>query len=448
MYRQILVDPEDRALQKILWRHDDQTAPRTYKLNTVTYGLACAPFLAVRSLRQLAGDEEARFPHESAVLRRDVYVDDILTGTPSIEEAMDLQRQLIELCTAGGFPLRKWSANDPRLLTRIAPEHRAQRDLLSWTPQESHATLGLHWHPNGDCFSFSTRFLTVAAYTKRSVLSLTARLFDPLGWLAPTVIRAKVMFQSTWLRGAAWDTPLDEADAQQWSMFQRDLPRLEEIRVERRVPVCDANAKVELHGFASERAYAAVVYSRTEDHQGEVSISLISAKTRVAPLKTVSLPRLELCAASLLTRLMARLRQALGAEDVPIHLWFDSTVALGWIRGHPSRWTVYVANRVAEIQTALPGAHWHLPGKENPADCASWGISPSELVDHLLWWRGPPWLSEDRMSWPSSREDQPTGSMPEERVNVHAVAAPVPEVTEPEKLTRFSSLNRLVRVTA
>ncbi|KAL6419300.1 hypothetical protein ACFW04_013939 [Cataglyphis niger] len=360
MYRQILVDPENRSLQRILWRHDDQI-PRTYELNTVTYGLACAPFLAVRSLRQLADDEEARFLHGSAVLRRDVYVDNILTGAPTIEEAMDLQRQLIELCTAGGFPLRKWSANDPRLLARIAPEHRAQRDLL---------------------------FLTVAAYTKRSVLSLTARLFDPLGWLAPTVIRAKVMFQSTWLRGATWDTPLEEADAQQWSTFERDLPRLEEIRVEQRVPVCDANAKVELHGFAdaSERAYAAVVYSRTEDHQGGVSMSLIAAKTRVAPLKTVSLPRLELCAASLLTKLVAHLRQVLGAEDVPIHLWSDSTVALGWIRSHPSRWTVYVANRVAKIQTALPGACWHhLPGKENPADCASRGISPSELIHHLLW---------------------------------------------------------------
>ncbi|KAL6417597.1 hypothetical protein ACFW04_012629 [Cataglyphis niger] len=259
------------------------------------------------------------------------------------------------------------------------------------------------------------------------------------------------MFQSTWLRGATWDTPLEEADAQQWSTFERDLSRLEEIRVERRVPVCDAHAKVELHGFAdaSERAYAAVVYSRTEDHQGGISISLIAAKTRVAPLKTVSLPRLELCAASLLTKLVAHLRQVLGAEDVPIHLWSDSTVALGWIRGHPSRWTVYVANRVAEIQTALPGACWHhLPGKENPADCASRGISPSELVHHLPWWKGPLWLLEDRTSWPSSREEQPTGNMPEERVNVHAVAAPLPEMIEPEELTRFSSLHRLVRVTA
>ncbi|KAL6419071.1 hypothetical protein ACFW04_011593 [Cataglyphis niger] len=131
MYRQILVDPEDRSLQRILWRHDDQTTPRTYELNTVTYGLACAPFLAVRSLRQLADDEEARFPHGSAVLRRDVYVDDILTGAPTIEEAMDLQCQLIGLCTAGGFPLRKWSANDP---PRPAVLDAAGEPCYSWPP--------------------------------------------------------------------------------------------------------------------------------------------------------------------------------------------------------------------------------------------------------------------------------------------------------------------------
>ncbi|XP_050452141.1 uncharacterized protein LOC126851845 [Cataglyphis hispanica] len=361
MYRQILVAPEDRHLQRILWCYEDQTAPQTFELNTVTYGMTCAPFLA-----------------------------------------------------------------------------------------ENHATLGLHWHPSGDCFSFSTRFIKVSTYTKRSVLSLTARLFDPLGWLAPTVIRAKIQFQSTRLQGLDWDTPLDEANAQQWSRFQADLPRLEEIRVQRRVPISEADARVELHGFAdaSERAYVAVVYARTEIRQGEIKVALVSAKTRVAPLRTMSLPRLELCAASLLARLVAHLHQALGTGDAPIHLWSDSTVALGWIRGHPSRWKVYVANRVAEIQT-LSGAHWHhLPGTENPADCASRGISPSELVSHSLWWRGPPWLSEDPTSWPSSREEEPIGDQPEERVRAHAAAAPFPEVAEPEELTRFSSLNRLLQVTA
>ncbi|XP_050452147.1 uncharacterized protein LOC126851851 [Cataglyphis hispanica] len=477
MYRQILVAPEDRHLQRILWRYEDQTAPQTYQLNTVTYGLACAPFLALRSLRQLADDEEVHFPHGSAALRQDVYMDDILTGAPSIEEAMDLQRQLTELCTAGGFPLRKWSANDPRLLTRIAPEHRSHRDLLSWTPQESHATLGLHWHPSGDHFSFSTRSIRVPINTKRSVLSLTARLFDPLGWLAPTIVRAKIRFQSTWLQGVDWDTPLDEASAQQWSRFQEDLPRLEEIRAPRRVPIDHADARIELHGFAdaSERAYAAVIYARTETRHDESTIILLSAKTRVAPLRTVTTP-LELCAASLLARLVVHLRQTLGTGDALIHLWSDSTVALGWICGHPSRWKVYVANRVAEIQATLSGAYWHhLPGTENPADCASRGISPSELVAHPSGegvrsgfrpngpsesQSGPFWFllepapllrvsrsTELFLSWPSSREEELIGDLPEERVRAHAAVAPLPEATEPEELTRFSSLNRLLRVT-
>ncbi|XP_029676949.1 uncharacterized protein LOC115243835 [Formica exsecta] len=141
MYRQILVAPEDRHLQKILWRHGDKTTPKEYELNTVTYGLACAPFLAIRSLRQLASDEDAFFPHGSAVLRRDVYVDDILTGAPTIEEAMDLQRQLTELCTAGGFPLRKWSANDPRLLDHIPAEHRTHKGRAKSADRQSKGIL-------------------------------------------------------------------------------------------------------------------------------------------------------------------------------------------------------------------------------------------------------------------------------------------------------------------
>jgi len=132
MYRQILVDPADRHLQQILWRHDSQTDVKAYTLNTVTYGLACAPFLAMRALQQLADNEEAHFPRGSVVLRRDVYMDDILTGASSIADAKDLQIQLQNLCMAGGFPLRKWSANDPALLADIPPEHRTKHESLSW----------------------------------------------------------------------------------------------------------------------------------------------------------------------------------------------------------------------------------------------------------------------------------------------------------------------------
>jgi len=228
MYRQILVDPSDRHLQKIVWRYTNDTDPKEHELNTVTYDLTCAPFLAMRTLRQLADDEGGRFPY-GAEARLDTYMDDILTDAPTFGATKELQRQLSELCMAGGFPLRKWSANDADLLDEIPPDHRLQRDRLSWQPHESHATLGLQWHPSLDAFSFAIRSVAAQPATKRSVLSMTAWLFDPLGWLAPVIVRAKILFQSTWLLGIDWNTPLDEPNARLWRSYQADLPVLEAV---------------------------------------------------------------------------------------------------------------------------------------------------------------------------------------------------------------------------
>jgi len=292
-------------------------------------------------------------------------MDDVLTGASSLQKARELQRQLVELCKAGGFPLRKWSANHDRLLQDILAEHRLQRDSRSWQPPECHATLGLQWHPSTDAFSFSIPAVEMPIATKRTVLSLTARLFDPLGWLAPVVVRAKILFQSTWLMGVDWDTPLDEHHSRFWSDYKRDLPRLAEIRVPRYLPMESRKTATELHGFAdaSERAYAAV-YLRSTIVNQENQVRLVTAKTKVAPIKQITLPRLELCADTLLVRLMAHVRRIL-AEEAPVHLWSDSTVVLNWIRRHPSRWKTYVANRVTEIQTTLLEALWHhLSGTE------------------------------------------------------------------------------------
>nr|XP_012217558.1 PREDICTED: uncharacterized protein LOC105669264 [Linepithema humile] len=312
MYRQILVHPEDRDLQRIIWRDDEQGNMGDFRLNTVTYGLACAPFLAMRTLRQLAEDEAGQYPLGASALRCDVYMDDVLSGAATLDEARDLQRQLTGLCTAGGFPLQKWSANKPSLLADVPAEHRMQREQRDWRPHESHSTLGLQWHPSSDEFSFATRRLTVGTITKRSVLSLIAKLFDPLGWLAPTVVIAKIEFQSTWLQGLDWDTPLDEEFSRQWADFQAELPLLEGLRVPRWVTSCDPGARVEIHGFAdaSERAYAAVVYLRTAIGESWHT-SIIAAKSKVAPTKQISLPRLELCAAALLMRLASGLQATL-----------------------------------------------------------------------------------------------------------------------------------------
>ncbi|XP_071652996.1 uncharacterized protein [Temnothorax longispinosus] len=213
MYRQILIHGEDRDLQRILWRYHTDEKIREYILNTVTYGLACSPFQAIRALLQLAEDEKERFPLAALALLSARYMDEVLSGADTLEEAMALRQQLTELCAAGGFPLRKWSPNDEAILSGVPAEHRMQRELRAWRPQESHGILGLQWHPGVDSFSFATRTSPVTSVTKRSVLSLTARLFDPLGWLAPVVVRAKIAFQATWLQGLDWDDPLEKDDA-------------------------------------------------------------------------------------------------------------------------------------------------------------------------------------------------------------------------------------------
>lgn len=180
--------PDDRDLQRIVWRKNPSHPLQEYRLNTVTYGLACAPYLAVRTLRQLAADEATKFPLGAKALLKDVYVDDVLTGADSVEKARDIQTQLISLCKSGGFLLRKWSSNQASLLASVADKDRLQNDLRRWD-QEPHSMLGLQWNPGSDCFLFVVQVHPEGTVTKRFVLSLTARFFNPLDWLSPVIIR-------------------------------------------------------------------------------------------------------------------------------------------------------------------------------------------------------------------------------------------------------------------
>ena len=171
----------------------------------------------------------------------------------------------------GGFSLRKWAANCQELLRDIPPEYCLTRDSRSWE-QENHSSLGLRWYPTRDEFAFSVPPRTVVAFTKRSLLSETARLFDPLGWLAPVTIQAKILIQSAWLQQLDWDTPLPSTIAGKWKRLKEELPLLETLRVGRWLGTGDTSSQLELHGFAdaSERGYAAVVYLRKQPNKDSI----------------------------------------------------------------------------------------------------------------------------------------------------------------------------------
>lgn len=449
MYRQIAVDQPDADMQRIVWRPHANESMKVFRLTTVTYGTASAPYLAVKSLQTLARMERERFPQGSEVAMNCFYVDDVLAGADSTADCLETQRQIIELLASGGFILRKWVSNSEEVLAQVPVDHRERQLPLTIDESTSVKTLGIQWNPSSDELSFNISAPeTNAVQTKRSFLSQAARLYDPLGWLAPSTVVVKILFQQLWKENLDWDDALPTAIAKQWNQLQRSLCCFQTLRIPRWVSMTSTRS-VEIHGFcdASMAAYASVVFVRVTNEDGNVNVHNVSAKTKVAPLKVISLPRLELCGAVLLVKLLQDIKSAMYFNDnISITCWTDSTIVLAWLRADPARFNVFVANRVSEIQRNLPGARWrHVRSEDNPADCASRGISPQNLIAHSLWWTGPHWLRDIRENWPHLIIND--NASEELRTNSNAAIIVQPNY-QWDLITKISSWKRLTRITA
>lgn len=451
MYRQILVKPNQRNFQRIVWRENNEANIKDYRLNTVTYGTASAPYLAVKTLYRLADDEEMRFPIAAQVVRSDFYVDDCMSGADSVEEAIHLKAELLGIMKAGGLRLLKWSSNSMELLQSLPKEYLESRSSLQIDEDDSIKALGVHWHPGADTFSYRVKVCDVEtkAKTKRQMLSEICKLFDPLGLLAPVIITAKVLMQQLWLTGCSWDDDLPETVRNKWHEFKQELKDVERIRVKRWMGHAKGST-IQLHGFsdASQLAFAACVYARVIDSNGSIKVMLLAAKTKVAPIKQQSIPRLELNGALLLSQLIKDCREALKEDQVEVFAWTDSTVVLAWIRRHANVWPTFIANRVGKIQEEMNATQWqHVPGVENPADVASRGIMPSAIEDHPLWWTGPSWLQGDRDEWPEQHTLVVDETLLEEKqIKCQTVVIEKKELYE--LANKFSSWTKLLRVTA
>ena len=407
MFRQIFVHPADTNYQRILWRSDDHKTT-AYRLLTVTYGTACAPFLAMRILKQLCLDEGTALPLAVAVLENSTYVDDVLFGAHEVSAIFEIRNQLNTLLKLGGFHLRKWTSNHEELLRDIPASDRLNNSDVSFQEEIPIKALGLSWNPRHDCFSFQITLEESTKVTKRYVLSIISRIFDPLGLISPVVVSAKILLQELWIRKLDWDAPLPSDLSDSWKEYVRSLRYLREISIPRWTEQLPETIGVELHGFAdaSSKAYAAVVYIRVLTSMDRIKVCLLMSKTKVAPIKTVSIPRLELCAAVLLSKLMEFIQKVLDLSSVPTYCWSDSTITLAWIKKHPSSWKQFVANRVSDIQNRLPNAQWrYISTKFNPADSASRGVGAEDLRKHPLWWSGPPWLCKPSACWPDLSAD-------------------------------------------
>ncbi|UYV71205.1 hypothetical protein LAZ67_8002159 [Cordylochernes scorpioides] len=364
MYRQIKVNSSDLDFQRIFWRNSPLESLLEYRLLTVTYGMSCAPYLAIH---------------------------DLLSGATTIEEAKVLIDDIRKILLSGGFCIRKWMSNVPEVLSEV-PEALKAHDSYEIGDNSSVKILGINWNPSTDNFTITVNSLK-DVYSKRQLLSDISRIYDPLGWLSPRRVKM-------------------------------DLAMLNHIKIPRYISCKGLIHSLGLHGFydASESAYSSVVYMKSRFKSGHVQVTLIAAKTKVAPLKATSIPRLELCAALLLSNLYDSICSSLLLQIDRVILWTDSQIVLCWIKSESKHWKPFV-------------------------DCASRGITSSELVNHSLWWNGPDWLSNSSLQDPlPNTYELPKEVCHEKRKTVpivHFITCPILDF-----IFKFSTFRKLSRVTA
>ncbi|XP_058817129.1 uncharacterized protein LOC131680431 [Topomyia yanbarensis] len=456
MYRMVMVQPADQHLQRILWRDSVSEPVRMFQLTTVTYGTASAPYLATKCLQRLAKDGVESFPRAARALKEDFYIDDMLSGADNIEDGKELTREMIELTNSGGFTLRKWNSNCPAVLADLPHsllDDRATLDLNSSSSPVK--TLGLLWQPTSDKFLFhSPVWSNAAVITKRTVLADAARLFDPLGLVGPVVVIAKIFLQELWKHQCDWDDSLPEEMQSFWQEYRRNLIALSSLSVPRWVAFRANLLSVEVHGFcdASEKAYGACLYVRCTAQDGKVEVRLLAAKSRVAPLedlkrkkKKQTIPRLELSSALLLSHLYDKVCDSIKIQHTA-YFWTDSTIVMYWLASLPSRWQMFVANRVSEIQHLTKGSSWnHVAGVENPADIISRGMTPAQLQYQRVWFDGPLWMLQDRSTW---KVETPNEEIDHSLLEEKSVALPATTNQPSDIFALRSSLSDLIRIVA
>ena len=292
--------------------------------------------------------------------------------------------------------------------------------------------------------------------TKRNLLSLLAGLFDPLGIISPMIVCMKILFQNLCCENWGWDEELEGNSSRNFHEWIADLSNIEGISINRCIyerPKQEV-LECELHGFgdASSKAYCAVVYLVYKTNEG-TSAKLLTSKSQVAPLKKLTIPRLELMLARILAQLMDTVKLALESQLKVnrVRYWLDSSTALCWIQNR-GEWKQFVRHRVNEILKLRNKEHWgHCPGEENPADIGSRGALGSKLRDDKMWWCGPQWLTQGEDKWPATVEDICTHESEEElkkttNVMVVQVQRP-PTVANLVDINRHGSLGKLLRVT-
>ncbi|UYV81864.1 hypothetical protein LAZ67_20002726 [Cordylochernes scorpioides] len=448
-FLQISVAKEDRQFLRFLWWEDGkQENLRIYQHKRVVFGVTSSPFLLAATLKL----HLEQYEREVIPLLKCMYMDNCVNSVTSLEEAQVFQQQSIDLLSPAGFNLREWQMGGPGIVNG-----------------ENISVLGMKWDTADDTLTISDKLMMTPTYksldqendaeienqtrklTKRIMLSEAHAVFDPLGLFSPFTIVPKIILQQCWKSELKWDQPVPEDIVKKFVEWQSQIPELLSVRIPRWV-MRDGFEQPSLHVFcdASQDAYATCIYLRTMKNE-EVNVQLIASKSRVAPKKKLTIPRLELMSCLIGSRLtkqvMKIISESIAISENNIWFWTDSSTALRWIQNEKP-WATFVRNRVNEICSISKKENWHhVSGANNPADLPSRGSSVKKLIEHK-WWEGPSFLWGEEASW-----NQFDPIFDEEEINKELkktvnIAVNSTKDNFMDKLERYGDYHRIVRIVA
>ena len=412
MFYQVKVPEEHRSLMRFLWwpEEDLDKEVETFEMCVHLFGGVSSSSCTNYALLKTAQENEQKFGSEAAqTIKNNFYVDDMLKSKPTANEAIHLLQSLIEMCRAGGFRLTKILSNSKTVLESVPPSERSKSvtdlDLFSSNLPPERA-LGVHWDVENDTLGFRVQ-LKDKPFTRRGILSTISSIYDPLGLASPFMLDGKHIMQELCKANSDWDEPISAEFRSKWEKWRAELPCLEKIKVERCLKPKNFGKIKEscLYNYsdASEKGYGTVTYLRSVNEENKIHCALVLAKSRVTPLKVVSIPRLELTAATLAVRVGRCLKEELEIENLKEKYLTDSKVTLGYINNEARRFKTFVANRVQTIHDNTSVDMWsYVDTKNNPADLASRGINPAKVEKCKMWFHGPDYLWTPKEKWPKT----------------------------------------------
>ena len=412
-FLQVGVIPDDRPSLRFLWREDPASEVAVFQYVRHIFGSKDAPTCANYALRRTATDNASQFPEAARSVINNFYMDDYLESSPTAEEANRKAKDLVNLLSLGGFKLTKFVSNVPTIPPQLEadPTSPTEGKEIPSSENSSHV-LGLKWNHSTDTLVVSrgTSPEVKPKVTQRIVLSLVSSVYDPIGLVAPYTVKARLLLKDIWrLNGQQWDDDLPPEVVTKFLEWSEELPSLSDIVI----PRAYFQGKVEtlelhLFGDSSQDVFSAVAFLRAKvvkrENQEQTQLAFVFGKARVALMKALTIPKLELQVSLLAARLRKEVEKALSLEISKTFMWSDSTTVLQWINSLDKQ-QVFVANRVAEILDLTTTDEWnYVKSSENPADAGTRGLSAKSLVSSS-WLNGPEFLKTSE--WPFKLSEPP-----------------------------------------